>query len=256
MKLSINHFLKYFQIEIKKIVSKDLENEFLANLSEDLVARQSFLKYYGINLLLDVGANTGQFASLMRRIGYDEKIVSFEPLSTAFVLLQSNSIHDEKWICENFALGNEDSELTIHVSKNSYSSSILDILPSHISYDEESKYISDEIIKIKRLDDIFQNYYKPYHVVMLKIDTQGFERFVIDGANNSLKHILFLQLEISIEPLYKDETLFTEMLMILENKGFELFSLENGIRDSKSGKLLQVDGIFINKNLKINEQFS
>jgi len=70
----------------------------------------------------------------------------------------------------------------------------------------------------------------------------------LEGAKQSLNNITLMQLEMSIEPLYEKEILFTEMLNYLQQAGFELFSLENGIRNPDSGKLLQVDGIFINKN--------
>jgi hypothetical protein len=84
---------------------------------------------------------------------------------------------------------------------------------------------------------------------MLKIDTQGFEKNVLLGAENSLQNITLLQLEISIQPLYENEVLFVEMVNYLQDIGFDLFTLENGIRDPKSGKLLQVDGIFLNNKI-------
>jgi len=249
MKLHLNKFLRHFNIEIQRINPRNFETEFILNLSDDLITRRLFLNYFGVNLLLDVGANTGQYASLMRRIGFVGKIISFEPLSSAFSELKKNVDGDEKWNCENFGLGNEDEQSIIHISGNSYSSSLLDILPAHIAFDLDSQYIADETIQVKKLDSIFKDYYQSDDVVMLKIDTQGFEKNVLEGAKISLPNISILQLEISIEPLYDKETLFVEMLNYLMEIGFELFTLENGIRDPKSGKLLQVDGIFLNKNV-------
>jgi len=83
---------------------------------------------------------------------------------------------DNNWLYENFALGNTNEKAVIHVSCNSYSSSLLDILPSHIAYDADSRYVAEETIQIQKLDDIFQNYCQPEDVVMMKIDTQGFEK--------------------------------------------------------------------------------
>jgi len=248
MKAYINRLLAHFNYQVKRIVPADEEKYFLNHLSEELKARQQFLAYYGITQLLDVGANTGQYASLMRHIGYTGKIVSFEPLSTAFVVLKQNAATDEAWRCENFALGQSDESRVIHVSANSYSSSLLDILPSHIAYDAASQYVGEETINIKRLDDLFSSYCQPHDIVMLKIDTQGFEKNVLEGAGESLKKITLLQLEISVEPLYDKEVLFVEMVNYLQEAGFELFTLENGIRHPESGKLLQVDGIFVNKS--------
>jgi FkbM family methyltransferase len=249
MKAFINRLLAHFNYQIKRVVPADQEQYFLSHLSEELKARQQFLTYYGITLLLDVGANTGQYASLMRRIGYKGRIVSFEPLASAYGDLCQNAGNDGKWMCENFALGNEPGKSRIHVSKNSYSSSILDILPSHIHFDSDSQYVAEQDIEIRTLDSVFGNYFIEKDVVMLKIDTQGFEKNVLEGSIESLKTTTLLQLEMSIEPLYKNEVLFTEMVNYLQSIGFELFALENGIRNPESGKLLQVDGIFVNKML-------
>jgi len=83
--------------------------------------------------------------------------------------------------------------------------------------------------------------------VMMKIDTQGYEKNVIDGALTSLNRIKIIQLEMSIVPLYENETLFVEMIQYLDNNGFILYSLENGFSNPTTGQLLQVDGIFVNK---------
>lgn len=80
---------------------------------------------------------------------------------------------------------------------------------------------------------------------MMKIDTQGFEKNIIDGANESLKHFKIIQLEMSIVPLYENEMLYIEMINYLDKRGFQLFSLENGFSDRTTGQLLQVDGIFV-----------
>jgi len=79
---------------------------------------------------------------------------------------------------------------------------------------------------------------------MMKIDVQGFEKNVLDGATKSLDSIKIIQLEMSIIPLYENEMLFVDMINYLKDRGFELFSLENGYFDSTTGKLLQVDGTF------------
>lgn len=249
IKFLVNSLLSHFNIELQRVIKSDSEAFFLSNLSEELKSRQLLLAYYSVNKLLDVGANTGQYASLMRRIGFNGQIISFEPLTSAFSNLKINASKDEKWLCENFALGDKNEKSVIHISGNSYSSSLLDILPSHIDFDSKSEYIADEVIEIKKMDDIYSIYCNPNDVVMLKIDTQGFEKNVLEGAKQILNNVKLLQLEISIEPLYDKEILFVEMLNYLEALGFKLFALENGIRNPINGKLLQVDGIFVNDKM-------
>lgn len=78
----------------------------------------------------------------------------------------------------------------------------------------------------------------------MKLDVQGFEMSVLKGAEASLNNIRGLQVELSIEKLYKDGLLYQDMISYIESKGFELYSLENGFSDPKTGKLLQFDGVF------------
>jgi FkbM family methyltransferase len=187
----------------------------------------------------------------MRNLGYSKKIISFEPLKSAYEVLKNVSLKDNNWIVNNYAIGNEDTKSVINVAGNSYSSSILKMLPMHLNSAPESKYISQEKIEIKKLDSVLNTFCNKDDKVMIKIDTQGYEKKVIDGAYESLNIISIIQLEMSIVPLYESEMLFVDMINYLDNKGFQLFSLENGYSHPITDQLLQVDGIFVNKkNLK------
>jgi FkbM family methyltransferase len=213
----------------------------------DVVRRMKLVSNHNIDTLFDIGANAGQYASLMREYGFKGKIISFEPLKSAFEELKKTSIKDNNWLINNYALGNENTISMINVAGNSYSSSILNMLPSHLKVAPESKYVTQEKIEIKKLDSIFYSFCNNEDKVMIKIDTQGYEKNVLDGANESLNNIKIIQLEMSIIPLYENEMIFVDMINYLDNKGFQLFSLENGYFDSTTGKLLQVDGIFEKK---------
>jgi FkbM family methyltransferase len=209
----------------------------------DIVRRMKLVANNKIDTLIDIGANAGQYASLMREYGYKGKIISFEPLKNAFEELKKESSRDNNWLINNYALGNDNTTSMINVAGNSWSSSILNMLPSHENVAPESKYVKQEKIEIKKLDSIFNSFCKNDNV-MMKIDVQGFEKNVLDGATKSLDSIKIIQLEMSIIPLYENEMLFVDMINYLKDRGFELFSLENGYFDSNTGKLLQVDGIF------------
>jgi len=215
--------------------------------------KMKMLRQFGINKLFDVGANIGQYGQEVRRIGYDKKIISFEPMKAAYNVLEQASAKDNNWVINNCALGNENMESEINVAGNSYSSSILNMLPEHENRAPESKYVAKEKIEIKTLDSIFNNYYEQGDNIMLKIDTQGFEKNVILGSEKVLDKITLMQLEMSVVALYENETSFIEMIRFLDSKGFELFSLENGFSDERTGRLLQLDGLFVNK--KIGKKF-
>lgn len=235
MKKIIQDALRKIGIQIKRYPDLDLKR------------RYQLMSKLNIEIILDVGANTGQYSSTLRELGYNNRIISFEPLKNAFNQLQNNSIKDNYWSVHNYALGNENCISAINVANNSYSSSILEMLPSHFESAPESKYIDKQKIEIKRLDTVFNSFGIDSNKIMLKIDTQGFEKKVLDGASKVLDKISLIQLEMSIIPLYENEMLFTEMISYLDKKGFQLVSLENGFFDNSTGQLFQVDGIFINK---------
>lgn len=210
-----------------------------------LARKKRLIESFAINVTLDVGANTGQFAKKLRNdIGFSGKIVSFEPLSSAFELLKRNASRDPEWEVINCALGDTEEKKKINIAGNSYSSSLLNMLPAHMDFAPESEYIGQELIEIRTLDSIIDNVCSREDNIFLKIDTQGFEGKVIRGGGASLDRIATIQLEMSLIPLYEGELLFNGLYDLLYDKGYSLVSIEPGFLDSKTGQLLQVDGIF------------
>lgn len=213
--------------------------------SHNLARRKQILKSYEIDTVLDIGANSGQFAQQLRGdIGYTHRILSFEPLSTAFKLLKEQAQDDPAWEVFNYAIGDTEEKREINIAGNSYSSSLLNMLPSHLKTLPDSKYIGKEIIDIKKIDSLFGDICKTGKNVYMKMDTQGFESKVLKGAENSLPHIDTVQMEMSLVPLYDGELLFNEMCILMGQKDYTLVAIENGFSDPASGQLLQVDGIF------------
>lgn len=202
------------------------------------------LTNYEIDLIFDIGANTGQFALKMRNLGYKGRIISFEPLPDAYAQLVKNASGDLQWETVNIAVGNENGDFPLHISRNSFSSSILGILPRHVESAPDSAYIDQIIVPVRRIDDIIDHYYHQVDKLLIKIDTQGFERHVVEGCIHSLGKIKGFQMELSLLPLYQGETLMQEMIDILRNYGYRLLLLEPGHQDYTTGEILQVEGVF------------
>ena len=205
----------------------------------------SMLRTHNVNLIFDVGANAGQFGVLLREIGFDGKIVSFEPLSDARESLQNISRNDPLWqIALQTAIGEENGEIEIQIAGNSHSSSILDMLDTHVRAAPDSKYIGKEKVALRKLDSIAPDYMDSNSIAFIKIDTQGYETQVMNGAKKLMSQIVGLQVEISLVPLYKGQCLFDEMLKKLKNDGFELWSISSVLSDPNTAQLLQVDATF------------
>lgn len=197
-----------------------------------------------IDLIFDVGANVGQYAASLRECGYRGRIVSFEPLTSAFSRLEVSAKADPLWEAVNIGLGDRDERATINIAGNSQSSSLLDMLPAHLKSAPVSAYVGKEEITVSRLDSVFSKYHRPGDRTFLKLDAQGYERKILEGASLSMTDILGIQLEMSIEPLYSNEMPYLEMLGYLAGMGFTLASIEPGFGDPVSGRMLQMDGIF------------
>ena len=198
-----------------------------------------------INLVFDVGANTGDFGQLLRESGYRGRIVSFEPLSSVRNQLLKASNRDLLWeIAPPVALGNENGEIDIHVAGNSVSSSILNMLDAHAIGAPASRYIRNERVSLRRLDSLAPDYIGSDSITLLKIDTQGYEDRVLQGAAGIMDRIIGLQIELTLVPLYEGGKLFEEMLEKIKAMRFELWSMWPAFTDQTSGRLLQVDATF------------
>ncbi|PSB32746.1 FkbM family methyltransferase [Chlorogloea sp. CCALA 695] len=239
-----------FKDNLRKVI-KFLGFEFrrYAPSASETARLQHFLNYHNIDLVLDVGANIGQYAKYLRNLGYCKKIVSFEPLSTAYSQLQTMSSKDPLWdIAPRSAIGNKEDKIRINISANGVSSSILDMLEYHATAAPESTYCDAEIVNLSRLDNIAKKYIaKNINSIFLKIDVQGFEKQVIEGATQILPIINGIQMELSLVPLYNNQVLFKEMIEFMEALDYEIHAFIPGFTDPKTGRLLQLDGIFFKK---------
>lgn len=207
------------------------------------------LQYFEIDRILDVGANTGQFASQLRKLGFKGSIVSFEPLLSAHNGLLKTSALDPNWIVHpRCAIGDHEGEIMINVSDNSVSSSILPILESHTRVELKSKVVTQETVPIYRLDTIASTNIDYNNNTLLKIDTQGYEWNVLDGANTILPKLRGVHCEISLVPLYAGQRLWVEVLNRLEKVGLTLWNLQPGFTDMNKGRTLQIDATFFNTN--------
>lgn len=210
----------------------------------DINRRLKLLEFFKINKVFDVGANIGRYVIDLRSLGFKGEVISFEPLSKTFKALENNSKKDIHWTALNYALGDKDLTTEINISSNTDSSSLLEMLPSHLESAPQSEYIGKEKIKLHKLDTVFKEFYNQNDQIYMKLDTQGFEKNVLDGAQDSLEKIKGIQIEMSLKPLYKGGILYLEIIDLMKSNGFELYSLENGFSNPNTGQLLQVDGVF------------
>lgn len=217
-------------------------------LADPLARTAQLLEYYRVDCTVDVGANDGGFASAIRRLGYTGRIISFEPISGTFEALRRTARGDENWDTVRCAVGDRETEVTINISGNSgLSSSVLPMLGAHLTVAPKSRYVARETVRQERLDVLLPTLgIGPQNRVFLKIDVQGYEGAVLDGASNlfSATHVVGLQVELSLRPLYEGSITYREAIDRAESMGFTLVGLSPVFADPDSGELLQVDAVF------------
>lgn len=226
--------LQHFGYDIVKVKYLSSRNEQMARLFDQ----------HGISLVFDVGANIGQYAQSLREQGYRGRIVSCEPVSSAFESLRQRASGDSQWECLRCAVGNSEGEAMINIAGNIQSSSLLEMLPEHVEAAPLSRYVASEQTPLTTIDRLALQYARPGVSIFLKTDTQGFDMRVLEGARSTLQQVRGLELEMSFVSLYKGETLFSDMIRYVEGQGFFLASLEPVFFHPSNGRLLQVNGVF------------
>jgi FkbM family methyltransferase len=203
-----------------------------------------------IDVVFDVGANSGQFAASLRSAGYKGRIVSFEPLSKPFEILKGRASKDPLWDCRQGALGDLEGTIAINVAGNAgQSSSALPMMEAHQDACPQANYIGTEEVPIHRFDSIAQEFLRPTDSCFLKIDVQGFEKQVLAGSRSTLNDgCVGMQLELSIVPLYEGCMLIREAIDLAYSMGFTLTGLLPGFTDVRNGEMLQADGIFFKQD--------
>jgi len=218
-----------------------IDIKLLKNKDSDI-----WLKKKKIRTIIDIGANSGQFASKMRKLFPDARIISFEPLPDEFNKLNNRFKKDTFFESYNMAIGDVEETIQMFQNEFSASSSILEIDKIHITNFPETYKTKVINVKSIRLDDFLRNRSLDKQI-LIKIDVQGFENKVINGGKEILNSADILIIEMSFYPLYKEQPLFHEIYTSLFEIGFVFQGIYDQLYSPIDRTILQADGIFTRK---------
>ena len=232
------------------LLTKGFVKRYLARRGLSIVQEPSlwdFLETRNVDLLVDVGANEGQFGREIRSLGYRGRIVSFEPLPGAFGVLQRHAAKDPLWEVINAGVGATPGELPINVAKNSVFSSFRALTALANDFDRNSQTVEQVTVPVQTLDEVANAW--TANAIFIKCDTQGFEQEVLAGAKELLARCVGLQLELPVDHLYKSVWTFKEAIAALDALGFvpSQFRTVNARRGDKASAI-EFDGIFRRKD--------
>lgn len=195
------------------------------------------------DLVLDVGANRGQFSLLIRALHPTCRILAFEPLQTESAVYSRVFASDPLTVLVKAAVGVEPGTAEIHRSASADCSSLLPISKRQTEIFPGTEEISTETIDVTTLNDSAGGELERDGNALLKIDVQGFERTVLESAAPLLAQIRWVYVEASFVELYEGQALADEILAYLQNHGFALKGIYNPAVDTH-GLTVQADFLF------------
>ena len=222
---------------IKCLLSPEFYNSYFYGVSPLFELTLLIKQISHAKTLIDVGSNKGQFSLIARKFFPNIKIHSFEP-QIDILSMQKKILGTKNINYYNFALGNEEKESELYVTKRKDSSSVLKPILT-----KNRNYITNEIKKtsIKRLDELpnIKNIERPS---VMKLDVQGYEFEVLKGAENILDYIDYVITEVSFIEVYENQTSANKLIKFLKSKSFEIKDKCN--LSKIEGKLFQEDILF------------
>jgi len=160
----------------------------MKNSGEEFAILRIFKPYLDEHdVILDIGANTGDYAKYLVKHIHANRIISIEPNPLTFDLLVKNVNHE----CYNYAISEKEGQQPFYVSHENPISALASFSSHTIPENETPKEILVEGISLKNLI----NQLKIDSLGLLKVDTEGYDYQVLKSGASHLKDIKFIQFE-------------------------------------------------------------
>lgn len=243
--------------EFVKSIARSLGYEILTySYASELLPKHHLRKIFSaaaIACVVDVGANLGQFRDFLRNaVGFRGWILSFEPVAKHVEVLHKRAKADHQWKIFHLALGDTNATAEMNVTAGGPLSSFLEPLPApQTKLGPAMQVQRREIVQVRTLDSIRSEIERecPLARTYLKLDTQGYDLKIINGATEALRHIPALQTELSFLPIYKGMPSFQEVLPHLQQLGFDVTGLFPVSRDGLL-RAREFDCVMIRRSLR------
>jgi FkbM family methyltransferase len=203
----------------------------------------------GINCVIDVGGNKGQFAKRLRTLGYTGRIVSFEPSPTVLPVISAEAARDPNWTVRPVALSSKAGKAELRLHKEPQLDSLLDSLPGVIDQMPAMEQVGTAIITLSTLaaefPGIVAGIAEPR--VLLKSDTQGHDAEMLRGAGDKGldEAVLAVLVELVAQPFYDGQPAMTAVMDLIINNGFTAVAFEPLFESSDGLRMVELDGLFM-----------
>lgn len=204
------------------------------------------LEVQGVDIVLDVGGNEGQYVRNLRRAGYGGRVVSIEPASGTHARLSAASAGDDGWdVVPPMALGDRDGSITLNLFNRSDMNSIHEL--NGVAKDVFPKLdpVGTETVALRRLDGVLDDLVGEGRNPFLKLDTQGAEMAILEGATGVLARLPVIQAEMSLVPLYEGGVGFDRVHDFLRENGFRMEMTAPVTFSRALGRQVELDAVFV-----------
>ncbi len=215
--------------------------KYLADNRSHAIRLRNLFQRCGIERVLDIGANNGQFRDFLRvAVEYDGAIHSFEPDPTLVEVLERRAASDSLWRVSPVALGAKAEWRVFSRMMQTPYNSFLEPIEGN---DPNNAVDAQFDVEVRRLDDMIAEL-GDLSRTFIKIDTQGFDLHVLEGGLQAFAAVPLVQTEISFRPIYKDSPTWAQSMQAFQNAGF-MFADMFQINGPKAGAAWEADLLMI-----------
>ena len=210
--------------------------------TKKIAGRNTWLNGLPVKTVLDVGANTGESALELHTMYQQAQVISFEPLPDSFATMEQR-LSGHAWSRRhNLALAEKQGRMAMHRSAYALSSSLLPMSDAHKEAYPYTAGSQEVEVEISTLDTICAGVDGPF---LIKLDVQGYEYGVLQGAAETLKRTEALIVETSFVELYQGQKLFNDVQALLNRHGFVYTGSWAQRNSPLDGRPLQQDAVFV-----------
>jgi len=192
-------------------------------------------------VVLDVGANVGQFAlSVLSEV--DCLIHCFEPGKDAFVGLEELSRQERRIIPHKLGIDEISGFQNLFISESDVGSSLLEPVSGQQSL--WATNIGTELVQTKRIDELIEDLALS-NIALLKTDAQGADYRVLKSAGKYLspEYIGSILVELNLHKFYEGQDSLSSIIELMEESGYFLAGFYP--HQNKNNWLWWADGLFL-----------
>lgn len=226
-------------INLIKFFEPELPAEVWSGLKEDFYSVRRYKKLKAqTDFIIDIGSSSGIWSHGIKSLFPDARFILIDPLLDSYAKYFYNLNPDFEQL--QVAVADKEGTIDFQKSDDQYGSSLMN--------PEDGRNYNTITVPVKSLDKLKEEK-NIQGKGLMKIDVQGAEHLVLEGAKAFIQQVNAVILELSVINEFPNSKTFLEMLNIFDALGFTYFDDGGHWRFGIGGFLMQKDVMFVRKEL-------